>query len=83
MSVRATVLLWAQRVIARKDAPAHQVLEIAADAGPEAAQAAFYKIALLAHPDLHRKTLPRSWSWSPPRTRARRPPIRSCAATGS
>ena len=57
MSVRATVLLWAQRVIARKDAPAHQVLEIAADAGPEAAQAAFYKIARLAHPDLHRTTL--------------------------
>ena len=57
MSVRATVLLWAQRVIARKDAPAHQVLEIAADAGPEAAQAAFYKIARLAHPDLHRRTL--------------------------
>jgi hypothetical protein len=57
MSVRATVLLWAQRVIARKNAPAHQVLEIAADAGPEAAQAAFYKIARLAHPDLHRTTL--------------------------
>jgi hypothetical protein len=57
MSVRATVLLWAQRVIARKDGPAHHVLEIAADAGPEAAQAAFYKIARLAHPDLHRTTL--------------------------
>ena len=57
MSVRATVLLWAQRVTARKDVPAHQVLEIAADAGPEAAQEAFYKIARLAHPDLHRTTL--------------------------
>jgi hypothetical protein len=57
MSVRATVLLWSQRVVARKDAPAHQVLEIAVDAGPEAAQAAFYKIARLAHPDLHRKSL--------------------------
>ena len=52
--MRANVLLWAQRVIARKGAPAHQVLEIAADAGVDVAQEAFHKIARLAHPDLHR-----------------------------
>jgi tetratricopeptide (TPR) repeat protein len=57
MSVRASVLLWAQRVVARKDGPAHQVLEIAPDAGLEAAQEAFHKIARLAHPDLHRTAL--------------------------
>jgi tetratricopeptide (TPR) repeat protein len=57
MSVRSDVLLWAQRVIARKSGPAHQVLEIAADAGLDAAQEAFHKIARLAHPDLHRAAL--------------------------
>ena len=57
MSVRANVLLWAQRVVARKGARAHEILEIAADAGAEAAQAAFYKVARLAHPDLHRTAL--------------------------
>lgn len=57
MSVRATVLLWAQRVVARKGSPAHQILEIAPDAGADAAQEAFHKIARLAHPDLHRTTL--------------------------
>jgi tetratricopeptide (TPR) repeat protein len=57
MSVRASVLLWAQRVIARKGGPAHQILEIAADAGIDVAQEAFHKIARLAHPDLHRAAL--------------------------
>jgi hypothetical protein len=57
MSARTDVLLWAQRVIARKAAPAHQVLEIASGASLEAAQEAFHKIARLAHPDLHRTTL--------------------------
>jgi hypothetical protein len=57
MSVRANVLLWAQRVVGRKGASAHQILEIAADAGADAAQEAFHKIARLAHPDLHRTTL--------------------------
>lgn len=57
MSVRANVLLWAQRVIARKGSPAHQILEIAADAGVDVAQEAFHKIARLAHPDLHRTAL--------------------------
>jgi hypothetical protein len=58
MSVRADVLLWAQRVIARQGAAAHQILEIAPGSGPEAAQEAFHRIARLAHPDLHRRTLP-------------------------
>jgi hypothetical protein len=57
MSVRASVLLWAQRVIARQGAPAHQILELAPDAGLDAAQEAFHKIARLAHPDLHRTAL--------------------------
>lgn len=58
MSVRADVLLWAQRVIARKGATPHQVLEIEPGSGPQAAQDAFHRIARLAHPDLHRRTLP-------------------------
>jgi hypothetical protein len=57
MSVRANVLLWAQRVVGRKGAAAYQVLEIAPDAGVDEAQEAFYGIARLAHPDLHRTTL--------------------------
>lgn len=57
MSARTDVLLWAQRVIARKDAPAHQILEIAAGSELSVAQDAFHKIAQMAHPDLHRTTL--------------------------
>lgn len=57
-SARAAVLLWAQRVIARKGSPAHQILEIASDAGVDAAQDAFHKIARMAHPDLHRTLAP-------------------------
>ncbi len=57
MSVRSDVLLWAQRVVGRKGSAAYQVLEIAPDAGVDVAQEAFYKIARLAHPDLHRTTL--------------------------
>jgi hypothetical protein len=57
MSVRSDVLLWAQRVIARQAAPAHQILEIAAGSGLPAAQEAFHKIARMAHPDLHRTGL--------------------------
>jgi hypothetical protein len=57
MSVRANVLLWAQRVVGRKGVAAYQVLEIAPDAGLDVAQEAFHKIARLAHPDLHRTTL--------------------------
>lgn len=57
MSVRSDVLLWAQRVVARKDAPPHQLLEIDARAGLRTAQDAFHKIARVAHPDLHRGSL--------------------------
>lgn len=58
MSARADVLLWAQRVIGRRGATAHQILEIAPGSGPDVAQEAFHKIARMAHPDLHRRTLP-------------------------
>jgi hypothetical protein len=54
MSARSDVLLWAQRVIARRTAAAHEILEIKADSSVEDAQAAFYKLARAAHPDLHR-----------------------------
>jgi hypothetical protein len=57
MSVRSDVLLWAQRIVAKKDARPHQLLELAPDAGPHEAQDAFVKIARLAHPDLHRNSL--------------------------
>jgi hypothetical protein len=57
MSARTDVLLWAARVLARKDALPNQILEIAPDADLPAAQEAFHKIARLAHPDLHRTTL--------------------------
>jgi hypothetical protein len=57
MSARADVLLWAQRVLGRKGATAHQILDIAPGSGPEVAQEAFHKIARMAHPDLHRRTL--------------------------
>ena len=58
MRARAEVLLWAQRLIARQGAAPHQILDIAPGSGPEAAQEAFHRIARLAHPDLHRRTLP-------------------------
>ena len=57
MSVRSDVLLWAQRIVARKGAEPHQLLEINADARLEVAQEAFHKIARVAHPDLHRNSL--------------------------
>jgi len=57
MSVRSDVLLWAQRVIARKQAPAHELLECEATADIESVQKAFHKLARMAHPDLHRNTL--------------------------
>lgn len=57
MSARAAVLLWAQRVIGRKGVAAHQILEIPDGSGFDAVQAAFHKIARMAHPDLHRTTL--------------------------
>jgi len=57
MSARTDVLLWAQRVTARKGAAAHQILEVAASCSLDVAQDAFHKIARMAHPDLHRTTL--------------------------
>jgi hypothetical protein len=57
MTARTDVLLWAQRVVARKSAAPYMILEIAATAGFDVAQEAFHKIARIAHPDLHRTTL--------------------------
>jgi hypothetical protein len=57
MSARTDLLLWAQRVVARKAAPPYMILEIAANAGLDVAQEAFHKIARMAHPDLHRVAL--------------------------
>jgi hypothetical protein len=58
MSSRSEVLLWAQRIVAaKKTVQPHQMLEIKPDAGLDAAQEAFHKIARMAHPDLHRNNL--------------------------
>jgi hypothetical protein len=57
VSVRSDVLLWAQRIVARKSAQPYQLLEISSEAGLEVAQEAFHKIARVAHPDLHRNSL--------------------------
>jgi len=57
MTARTDVLLWAQRVVARKAAAPYMILEIAAGSGVDVAQEAFHKIARMAHPDLHRTTL--------------------------
>lgn len=57
MSTRSDVLLWAQRVLARKGQASHVLLELGTDAGADEVQAAFHKIARTAHPDLHRHGL--------------------------
>lgn len=57
MSVRADVLLWAQRVLSKGQAPAHQLLEVRPEATAEQVSEAFQKIARMAHPDLHRNGL--------------------------
>jgi hypothetical protein len=57
MTARTDVLLWAQRVMRKKDAQPCTLLEIAADASYAQVQEAFHKIARTAHPDLHRTTL--------------------------
>ena len=54
MSVAKDVLMWAQRVVAKKGSPANQILELPSTATLEHAQTAFHKIARTAHPDLHR-----------------------------
>ena len=51
MSSRSDVLLWARRVTGMKKVTPHQLLEIAPDAGLDAAQEAFHKIARMAHPE--------------------------------
>lgn len=57
MSALSDVMLWAVRVNGRKTARAHEILDVNADATLDEAQAAFHKIARVAHPDLHRTTL--------------------------
>jgi len=57
VSTRSEVLLWAQRVLAKKAGPPHTLLEVAAHATAADAQEAFHKLARMAHPDLHRNAL--------------------------
>ena len=57
MSTRSEVLMWAQRVIARKRHSRARDPRGPADATAEDAQAAFHKVARTAHPDLHRNGL--------------------------
>jgi hypothetical protein len=57
MSVRTDVLLWAQRVLAKGNAPAHTLLEVRENAPADVVSDAFQKIARMAHPDLHRNGL--------------------------
>ena len=58
MSARADVLLWAQRVLGRQGATSCQILDVPPGSSPDVVQEAFHKIARMAHPDLHRRTLP-------------------------
>jgi hypothetical protein len=57
VSALSDVMLWAVRINGRKDPKPHQILDIKPDASLDDAQAAFHKIARIAHPDLHRTTL--------------------------
>ena len=57
MSNAASIMMWAQRVCARRNAKPHELLEIAANATIDDAQQAFHRIARIAHPDLHRNAL--------------------------
>lgn len=58
MTSRVDVMLWAKRIHAiAKTALPHQLLEIPADSGAEAAQEAFHNIAKVSHPDLYRNGL--------------------------
>jgi len=57
VSARTDVLLWANRVIARKGSAPHVLLEVTEQATPQQVQEAFHKIARTSHPDLHRHGL--------------------------
>lgn len=57
ISMRASVLLWAQRVLSRKGSAPHVLLEIHESATQQEVQQAFHKIARTAHPDLFRHGL--------------------------
>jgi hypothetical protein len=57
MTARTDILLWAQRVVAKKGAPANQILDLPTTATLEHAQQAFHKLARTAHPDLHRNSV--------------------------
>ncbi len=57
MSARSDVLLWANRIVNKGTAAPNQLLEIREGAGLDEAQAAFHKVARMAHPDLHRASL--------------------------
>jgi hypothetical protein len=52
-----SVLMWAQRICAKRSSPPHELLELRADATIQEIQDAFHKIARMAHPDVHRSSL--------------------------
>jgi hypothetical protein len=52
-----SIMLWAQRIHSKRLAKPHELLDIKANATLEEAQAAFHKLARIAHPDLHRNEL--------------------------
>jgi hypothetical protein len=52
-----SVLMWAQRICAKRASPPHELLELRADATIQEIQDAFHKIARMAHPDVHRNSL--------------------------
>lgn len=59
MNATAEVLLWAQRVLAKRTSPPHQLLGIRVNATPDEAQKAFHELARKSHPDLYRNALSR------------------------
>jgi len=57
LSATSEILLWAQRVLAKRTGASHELLGVRPDATVDEAQAAFHEIARKAHPDLHRGVL--------------------------
>jgi len=57
VTARTDVLLWANRIVRKGSTAPNQLLEIRDGAGLDEAQAAFHKVARMAHPDLHRVSL--------------------------